>query len=84
MFTKTTLLPEKMVYLSNVLTTSNLIIFVIGIIFAGIVPALYRKTSKLKNIYEVFIEPIIIVTLFLMSIMYIVNGTYNSFIYMNF
>ena len=84
MFTKTTLIPENMVYLSNVLTTSNLIIFIIGILFAGIIPALYRKTNKLKEIYEVFFEPIIIIALFLTSIMYIVNGTYNSFIYMNF
>ena len=75
---------ENMVYLSNVLTLSNIIIFASSILLSGILPSILRKSNKIRNVYEVFFEPLILIVLLLVCIMYIVNGTYNSFIYMNF
>ena len=84
MFVQNNILTQNTVYLSNILTKRNIIIFVLGILLSGIVPKSLRKHNKIRNVYEVFIEPIILILLFLICIMYIVNGTYNSFIYMNF
>ena len=70
--------------ISTILTTKNLIILISGILLSGIIPAILNKLNKLKEVYEVFIEPIILVVLFVACIMYIVNGTYVSFIYANF
>jgi len=84
MFIQNNVLIQNTVYLSNILTKQNIIIFVLGILLSGIVPKFLRKHNKIRNIYEVFIEPLILILLFLICIMYIVNGTYNSFIYMNF
>ena len=70
--------------ISTILTTKNLIILISGILLSSIIPAILNKLSKVKEAYEVFIEPIILVVLFVTCIMYIVNGTYVSFIYANF
>lgn len=72
------------VYLSDLLTLSNIIILVSGILFSGIIPSIFRKFKKLQTGYSVFVEPVLLIAVFLVCIMYIVNGTYNSFIYMNF
>ena len=84
MFTSSSIALKDSIYLSDLLTMSNVIIFITSIFLFGLIPSFLRKFKKIKTGYEVFIEPIILITLFLICIMYIVNGTYNSFIYMNF
>lgn len=84
MFTQNVVLIENTVYLSNLLTKSNIIIFVSAVLLSGVLPNTLRKYDKIRTAYEVFFEPVILIILFLVCIMYIVNGTYNSFIYMNF
>lgn len=77
-------LPNNAVYLSDLLTKSNIIILISSIFLSGLIPGILRKLKKIKEGYEVFLEPIVLILLFLICIMYIVNGTYTSFIYMNF
>ena len=84
MFTSTSIALKDSIYLSDLLTMSNVIIFISSMFLFGLIPSFLRKFKKIKTGYEVFIEPIILIALFLICIMYIVNGTYNSFIYMNF
>lgn len=84
MFVENQVLAQNTVYLSNLLTKSNIIIFISSILLSGMLPSLLRKFKKIKNVYEIFFEPLILIILFLVCIMYIVNGTYNSYIYMNF
>ena len=84
MFVPNQVLLKDAVYLSTILTKSNMIILFASILLSGIIPSLLRKNEKIEEIYETFIEPIILIVLLLVCIMYIVNGTYNSFIYMNF
>ena len=75
---------KDVVYLTDLLTISNIIILIVSVFLAGTIPAILRKFKKLQTGYKVFIEPILLIAVFLICIMYIVNGTYNSFIYMNF
>lgn len=75
---------KDVVYLTDLLTISNIIILIASVFLAGTIPAILRKFKKLQTGYKVFIEPILLIAVFLICIMYIVNGTYNSFIYMNF
>ena len=70
--------------ISTILTTKNLIILISGMLLSGIIPTILNKLNKLKEVYEVFIEPLVLVVLFITCIMYIVNGTYVSYIYANF
>ena len=70
--------------ISTILTTKNLIILITGILLSGIIPSILNKLNKVKEIYEIFIEPLAIIILFITCIMYIVNGTYVSYIYANF
>lgn len=84
MFTSTNISLMNAVYLSDILTKSNLIILASSILLSGLIPGILRRFKKLKEGYEVFLEPLLLIFLFLICIMYIVNGTYTSFIYMNF
>ena len=84
MFTSTNMSLMNAVYLSDILTKSNLIILASSILLSGLIPGILRRFKKLKEGYEVFLEPLLLIFLFLICIMYIVNGTYTSFIYMNF
>ena len=84
MFIQNDVALKNTVYLSNLLTKSNIIIFIFGVLLSGIIPNFFRKHDKVRNIYETIFEPIILVVLLLVCIMYIVNSTYNSFIYMDF
>lgn len=64
------------------------VIFVIAIVAAT--PILKHLTNVLELVPKVhmfsiqFVRPVLLLTLFMMSIMYLVNSTYNPFIYFRF
>ena len=84
MFVPNDVAAQNALDLSTLLTTSNIAIFVVAVLLSGWLPNIFKKHGKIKNIYEIFVQPVILIILFLVCIMCIVSGTYNSFIYMNF
>lgn len=73
-------------YIYKVLNNKTIFFIIIGILFSGILQNLIKcidKKGKLKKIYN-YIEPIVILGLLGISIMTIISGTYNSFIYFKF
>ncbi len=70
----------------NILTYKVIFFIIVGILFSGILQNLIiyiDKKGKIKKIY-MYIEPIVILILLTISIMTIISGTYNSFIYFKF
>lgn len=84
MFTKAEIKVNLAIDINSIITLKNIIIFVMAILTSGILQKIFEKNSKFKEIYENFIEPVVIGILFAICIMFIVNGTFVSYIYANF
>lgn len=73
--------------LYTLLKNRTIATIVIGILFCGILQIIFNKlknASEIKKKYETYCEPFVICILFIISIMTVVNGTYNSFVYAQF
>ena len=72
--------------LYNIITSKNILIFVIAILFSGIIQIIYSKIRNNKTIKKVFPigEIFIIIILWLLCISSLISNTYNPFIYFRF
>ena len=72
--------------LHDVITAKNILIFVIAILFSGIIQLIYSKIKNIKIIKKVFpkCEIFVISILWVLCISSLVSNTYNPFIYFRF
>jgi alginate O-acetyltransferase complex protein AlgI len=69
----------------KIITTRNILILIIAILFSCVIQVLFNKIKK-KKILKIasFCEPMIIVVLWILCISSLVSNTYNPFIYFRF
>ncbi len=75
------------IQLYNVVNKRTLIAFIFAIALAGPIQAMLSKiniSKKSVNIFKTYVEPLIVITLLLICILYLVNNTYSTFIYFRF
>lgn len=63
---------------------SKLVYFVFGLIFAAPVYKYIEKVLNKHKYASVALSSVVMITLFIITISYLVKGTYNPFIYFNF
>lgn len=73
--------------MSTIINNRNISIIIISILFCGIIQTIFNKIKhkeKIQDLYEKYLQPIVLVTLLLTCIMMLVSNTYNPFIYFRF
>ncbi len=73
--------------LDIIINNKNILIFIIAILFSGIIQYIFNKLKnkeKIINIYQKYLEAIVISILMFICIMMLASNTYNPFIYFRF
>lgn len=73
--------------LSLIINNRNIVFFIIAVLLSGILQCVFEKfknKEKIKKVYRVYIEPILVSTLIFICIIMLASNTYNPFIYFRF
>lgn len=87
MFIPTNINVDYSLEMSNIFTISNILIFIIAILLSGLLQKVLDKLNNekiIKEAFQRFIEPFLILILLIISIASIISGTVNSYIYFKF
>jgi len=79
--------PEYKINLLDIMNRKTVVILILAVLMAGIIQSIIKKVDKkekLKNVYQIFMEPIVLICILGISIMMLVSDTYNPFIYFRF
>jgi alginate O-acetyltransferase complex protein AlgI len=83
MFVPSSILPINQLEFIDYLSYKGIFVIIIGVLFSGFIQAICKKT-RIYDIYKKYAEPVVVIILISISILNIISGTFNSFIYTQF
>lgn len=78
---------ESYLDLSLIINTKNIVIFVIAILFSGVLQSVFNRLKnkdKISKLYKTYAEGLVIGVLMVICISMLASNTYNPFIYFRF